>query len=682
MTPNPRPVSRDPSHRARRRLAPSILLAAAAVLGACGGGGGGSDPVANPPPTPIDEKALIPVRAGTLLAYFRQRLTAQPEGTTAFVPSAPALDAGAAPRHASTTIQEAGVDEDDLLKTDGRLLVSLSRQPVPGTADLNWQLGVHRREDDGSLTALARAAQDRSTQIRGLYLTPGSARVAVLGAPQVFSIMPVVGGATDAAPSLLPYVPAPPPQVTLALYNLANPATPARLEQFALDGTLVASRLIGQRLYLVTQWYPAWPADVSSGDVSRRQAALDRIDTRDLLPKLTVSGGAARPLVEETDCLVQQNNASLASEITTISVIDLSVGSASMRSRCFVGGTEAIHLTTDSLYLATTRYPVVTDSRGVVYAQDIVTDFHKFALAGDTLDYRATGSALGHLGWDPEKKSYRMSEHQGDLRVITYTARFGWATTASANGVGASPALLTVLRENSADRSLRTLATLPNARRPAALGAPDEQIYAVRFLGPRAYLVTFRRIDPLYLIDLSDPADPRLAGEIKAPGFSDYLFPITERYLLGVGKDASAEGVVTGVKVSVFDVGDPANAREVDSRVFGAAGSQSTLDVSRHGINLMVAGTSTRAALPVRLASAGRPSPGTPITLTQGLLRLSVDHATGRLTDKPLFAPIVLPTTGDSGLTWALNELGEARSVQIADHVYYLSGGELRGTLW
>jgi hypothetical protein len=158
---------------------------------------------------------------------------------------------------------------------------------------------------------------------------------------------------------------------------------------------------------------------------------------------------------------------------------------------------------------------------------------------------------------------------------------------------------LTVLREDASGTQLTTVSTLPNAKRPAPIGLSGEQVYAVRFLGERGYVVTFRRTDPLYILDLADPSDPKVSGELKTNGYSDYLLPVANGLLLGVGKDANDTGRVQGVKLSLFDVADAANPKEVATRTIGKTGSSSGLDYGSHGINLFTTGGVSRVALPV-----------------------------------------------------------------------------------
>ena len=120
-----------------------------------------------------------------------------------------------------------------------------------------------------------------------------------------------------------------------------------------------------------------------------------------------------------------------------------------------------------------------------------------------------------------------------------------------------------MLRESTVDRTLVTLATLPNDQHPEPLGKAGEQVHAVRFVGARGYLVTFRTIDPLYVLDLSNPTDPRTAGSLDVAGFSDYLFPLSDALLFGVGRSVDASGRAAGIQLGVFDVADAGHPTSV-----------------------------------------------------------------------------------------------------------------------
>ena len=421
---------------------------------------------------------------------------------------------------------------------------------------------------------------------------------------------------------------------------------------------------------LVTQHSPQLALEVVpvGAPSSEREALIARISAADVLPQLTRGNTAPQPLLAETDCLLQPGNASLGIEITSITVFDLGAAGAPRTSRCFVGGSEALYMSPTGLYLATTRYASDRTQPVPVFSFQASTDIHKFAIRADAIDYRGSAEVSGHLGWDTQKTSYRMSEHNGDLRVLTFTGETGWVGSANANDANApppSPATLHVLRESAIAKRLDTVGRLPNSQRPAPLGKPGEQVYAVRFLGNRGYVVTFRRIDPLVVLDLSNPADPKSVGELQVAGFSDYLFPMSDTLLLGVGKDATANGVVGGVKVALFDIADPALPQQLAAQVLGQAGSLSGLDASRHGIDIFTRGTAVRVALPLWLSGA-QFAPG-----PRGLQRIEVDTIARTLTAKPL---IVSPP----GSGW----LEDERAVQVENHVYHFAGGQLAAWNW
>ncbi len=703
----------------------SAAAALALGLAACGGGGG-SDPAAVTPPAAQNPQALSVSQPGELAAWAQGKLrTRQSQGklgatpgvdwiavtdTAALAPAvttttaAPAADSTAS--RSSTLVQEAGVDEADLLLSDGARLFTL--QPAVANST-RWTLKLHTRNAAGvaqpsSEVAITDAgANDLNST--GMYLSADAKSLTVLTqswypvpAPTPGSTTPISPASTGApavtpaagapAPSTAASVPAVPELVVSCLaigcdgklpfwggwtrrrvglqrVDVANPGTASLGERITIEGSLVDSRRIGDTLYLVTQYTPQLPAFLlpTAASTAEREAAISRTTAADLLPTLRRNGGPAEALLSDTDCYVQPGNASVAIVVTTVTMVDLKSPTLARSSRCFAGGSEALYMSTNALYLATTRwsYP---DTPGLAwrYPQEMMTDLHKFALQDGSVAYKGSGAVGGHLGWDAQRKSFRLSEHNGDLRVLTYTGESGWFTIQDAGNPAKapSPARLTILRERSSDRTLQVVSTLPNSARPANIGKPGEQVYGVRFVGDRGYVVTFRRTDPLYVLDLSNPADPKTVGELEVAGFSEHLFPLANGLLLGVGRSADNTGRVDALKVALFDVADPARPRELGEVKMGGPGSQMTLDLSRHGLNYLMKGDVARVAMPVNLVSNNF------YTSTAGLQRFEVDTKARTLRSLPMLGAV----TGNiyQG-TWL------ERSLQINDQVYYLSGG-------
>ena len=168
---------------------------------------------------------------------------------------------------------------------------------------------------------------------------------------------------------------------------------------------------------------------------------------------------------------------------------------------------------------------------------------------------------------------WSMSEQDGILRVASTTTPPWNAATAA--GPPKSDNFVTSLATDGA--------TLSEVGRLGGLGE-GEQIYAVRFIGDVGYVVTFRQVDPLFVLDLSDPAAPAVVGELKVPGYSAYLHPVGDGYLLGVGQDVSADGVPEGVQVSLFDVSNPAAPTLVDQEGF-AGDSYTEVEYDHHAFS-------------------------------------------------------------------------------------------------
>ena len=651
-------------------------LAAAWLLGGCGGGNTDASAGDDTP------QAAAVSQPGELTFFVQQRLrrlnasgelgSGTPGGdlvptTLMPVAAAPGGAAAAPPARSSTLVQEAGVDEADLLQSDGTYLYTL--QTGFGS---NPTVAAYQRGSDGRANRLATLALplDGATSLDsdGMHLSDDRRTLAVIA--RAWTMGPPPADCVEVCASLMPFWMN--SSVQVQRVDVSNPAAAALGERLQIDGTLVDSRRIGNQLYVVTTWRPTLLPQVlpANATTAEREAAIAALRPADLLPRLRRNGASrasSEPLMAETDCYVREGNAANDMQLTTVTVFDLASPTLARRSRCFVGGTEALYMSATHLYLATTQWAVPANRVGFGFPVDMRTDIHKFALAGDGgVSYRASGSVAGHLGWDREKAPYRFSEHNGDLRVLSFTGSFGWFDINSATSTAPSPATLTVLRERSSDQTLQPVATLPNSTRPAAIGKPGEQVYAVRFVGDRGYVVTFRRTDPLYVLDLSNPADPKTVGELEVAGFSEMLYPLPGGQLLGVGRDADSSGRATGLKFALFDVNDPSRPGLRASLTVGDVGSMSALDGSRHGLNLLQVGSVARVALPALLAGAPYAN------YQQGLLKLEVDTTVGSIRNLGLAGVATEP----AGPLW------QERSLQMGDQLYYLSKGELSTLNW
>ena len=220
--------------------------------------------------------------------------------------------------------------------------------------------------------------------------------------------------------------------------------------------------------------------------------------------------------------------------LSTITALTIGEGLEDLHPVTIQGGAETVYASTGALYVTATRW----DGNGPS------TDVHRFSLDGDgPATYTGSGRVPGHL-----LDQFSLSEHDGALRVVT--------TAAGAAGTEGRLAVL----DTDGD-------VLDELGHVDGMGI-GEEVKSVRFLGDLGYVVTFRTTDPLYALDLSDPRAPRVLGELKIPGFSEYLHPVGDGLLLGVGRQADPmTGVDTGFKVSLLDISDPAALAEVDQLV-------------------------------------------------------------------------------------------------------------------
>jgi uncharacterized secreted protein with C-terminal beta-propeller domain len=191
------------------------------------------------------------------------------------------------------------------------------------------------------------------------------------------------------------------------------------------------------------------------------------------------------------------------------------------------------------------------------------TAIYRFALDRGNVRYASQGSVPG-----TPLNQWSMDEDDGFFRIATT------ASVRSEEHFYTTQNNLYIL-----DETLQLTGSLENL-------APGERIYSVRFMGSRGYLVTFKNIDPLFAIDLSDPHDPTVLGELKIPGYSDYLHPYDENHLIGFGKNTTSSSgtgqvIPLGMKIALFDVTDVAHPTQLFDVLIGDRGTDSPL-LSNH----------------------------------------------------------------------------------------------------
>jgi hypothetical protein len=442
--------------------------------------------------------------------------------------------AGADTAFSTTNTQEAGVDEPDLVKTDGRTLYA-----------------VH----DGALRVFD--VSQAAPKLVGTLKLPGADHQLLLRGPRLLvlaNLHPTVGPepVLDRPAMSAPARPSD-AKVLLTEVDVATPAAPKVARTMELAGRLVDGRLTGGIARVVVASTPA-PVAISDPPT----AGAD-VRTRDVVPTTTIKSRISRKTFKRSvvPCRrVRHPRAFSGLDLVTVLTVDLDKGLYDVDRDAVMAGAQDVYASGTSLVVATRRYDARADDELGFAPTGGTTELHVFA-ADDTpaTTYRGSGSVPGFI-----LNQFAISEHEGAFRVATTEdAPFG-----PQGPRGRSESGVSVLKV--ADGRLTTVG------RVTGLGK-GERIYAVRFLGDRGYVVTFRQVDPLYALDLRDPAKPRVTGELKVAGYSAYLHPISERLLVGVGQDATDEGRRLGPQVSLFDVGDPAAPKLLGRATLGASGS-------------------------------------------------------------------------------------------------------------
>ncbi|MGM9924428.1 MAG: beta-propeller domain-containing protein [Bacillus sp. (in: firmicutes)] len=413
-----------------------------------------------------------------------------------------------------TNTQVAGIDEGDVVKTDGSYIYSISGQNIMITG-----------AKPANNIALASTISPGEDYYPFELFLHGN-RLVIIGE----SSLPAKIAKQDKKAGHYTQV---------LIYDITNKQKPKEIKRIGVEGSYQTARKKGSYVYIIANQYPVW------SHFNERPG--------NLLPRIfdTEEGVYAQQLDK-----MQYIPGSKEENIMHTMAIHVGDGSLPYEVNSLLGGSETIYMSEDNLFVAATKY----DAEDEEDISNLSTEVYKFSVAKTAITFHSVGNVEGGI-----LNQFSMDEYEGHFRIATTQEDF--------SGKRQSSNHLFIL-----DKNMETVGKVGDL-------AKGERIYSVRFMGDKAYIVTFKQVDPLFVIDTGNPGKPKVLGELKIPGYSTYLHPYDENHLIGYGYDTkvqqnlNGEEIVSqeGMKISLFDVSDLARPKEKAAVVIGSGGTYSPL---------------------------------------------------------------------------------------------------------
>lgn len=422
-------------------------------------------------------------------------------------------------RYSTTNVQVAGVDEADLVKTDGDRIYSISKGKVCIVKAQPLEL-ISEVVVDGDPIGLF---------IRGNRL--------VVLCERQFRLEDFIS--VESYKSIMPMVIAPTmKEISIEVYDISSVENLKSIKRISLSGWYVGSRMIEDCVYVVA---------------SQPLFEFVRGELVVLRPSILVNEVAREVPPSE---IYYSKEAIAPSSYAIVVAFNVFEDEALECKAILTGRASCMYASSKNIYITMLKW-----EEGMEF-----TEVHRMEIRGAKISYKASGQVMGRI-----LNQFSMDEHEGYFRIATLT-RYANQSKSSTN--------LYVLKVED----LKIVGKVEGL-------APGEEMRSARFIGELCYLVTFKKIDPLFAIDLRDPENPKVLGELKISGYSDYLHPYGEDHLLGIGKEAvpAEEGDFAwhqGVKISLFDVSNPDDPREVDKIVIGDRGTETLVLMDHHALLL------------------------------------------------------------------------------------------------
>jgi len=461
--------------------------------------------------------------------------------TTASQSAAESADSGAR-EYSETNVQVEGVDEADIVKTDGNYIYTITKGKLVIT----------------KAYPAAEAELVSTTEIKNFYpneIFIDKDRLLVFGTSyeEIPMPVPMEQGVSSEKASIYPYYPTV-DIATAKLYDISDRKNPILIKTVDIEGNYLSSRKIGEYVYFVINSYPRYyllEGTEEANNVSDDIVPMFREQEADENKSLAPACGCA-----DVEYIAPINPESFI----TLAAISMQDENAEVQKKVIVGSGENVYASLSNFYIAQMNHPYWfywTLRAGESIQENTI--IYKFSLDKQNIEYKGSGQVPGHI-----LNQFSMDEYDNYFRIATTKGQV-WRGNSTNN--------VYVLNEN-----LNITGRLEDL-------AQGETIYSVRFMGARGYIVTFKKIDPLFVIDLSNPEAPAVLGKLKIPGYSDYLHPYDENHIIGIGKeavDAETGELISrdfawyqGMKLALFDVSDVSNPVEMYKITIGDRGTNS-----------------------------------------------------------------------------------------------------------
>ncbi len=476
-----------------------------------------------------------------------------------------ASDSGAsATDFSSTNIQVEGVDEADIIKNDGKYIYAIaggklfiinafpaSDANIIATIDVNDVTPNEMFISSDSKELLL--FSNKGYSYGGGYYSKMMIRT---------GYYPSYGGSGT----------------NVQLFDISDKENPIMVKEIEFEGSYLTSRLVGDNAYFVINSNPRvyyTEARNSNGTDENSMIPLMKID------------GAEEQIASPTEIGIMPR----VRPQSFVTIASINLKSEELTKETAVGSSQNLFASTSNIYLADNIWEYTQDTNSIVplevglivksiyypnWNTTQKTVINKFHFDDGKISFVGAGIVPGNI-----LNQFSMDEYKDNFRIATTVENNSYEAVNMTNGA--------TVTSNRSTNNVYVLNSDMNLVGSLEGIAPDEKIYSVRFMGDKGYMVTFKYVDPLFVMDLSDATNPRILGKLKIPGYSDYMQPIDETHILGIGKDANeledAEKVhsqgaiyytaIKGIKVAIFDVSDVEHPVEMSKLIIGDRGTDS-----------------------------------------------------------------------------------------------------------